>query len=179
MRKLVLYIACSLNGKIARMDGSVDWLENLPNPDANDYGYAEFMDSVETTVMGNKTYQQISGWDMEFPYKDKINYVLTRNVEKEEDAYVKFISDDPVAFIRMLKSGKGKNIWLIGGGQVNTLLWNHGLIDEIRVFIMPYILKSGIELFEGLPDESQLSLIRQHTFESGVTELVYTPSDNG
>ena len=111
MRKLVLYIACSLNGKIARKDGSVDWLENLPNPDQNDYGYAEFLESVETTVMGNKTYRQLIGWDIEFPYKNKTNYVLTRDINKSDDQYAKFISDDPVSFMNALKSEEGKDIW--------------------------------------------------------------------
>ncbi|MFC0877824.1 dihydrofolate reductase family protein [Saccharicrinis sp. FJH2] len=175
MRKVVLYIACSVNGKIARKDGSVDWLENLPNPDKDDYGYAGFLETIDTTIMGNKTYRQIIGWDIEFPYKNKTNYVLTRNRDKADDQYAKFISDVPVSFIKILKSGEGKNIWLIGGGQVNTLFWNNRLIDEIRVFIMPYVLSEGIELFEGLPHEMQLRLIRQNKFTSGVVELVYTP----
>ena len=58
-RKLILYIASSLNGKIADAEGRVDWLESMPNPDKLDYGYAEFYDSIDTTIQGNATYKQV------------------------------------------------------------------------------------------------------------------------
>lgn len=173
MRHIILYIACSLNGKIAREDGSVDWLEKIPNPDNSDYGYKTFIDSIDTTIMGNNTYQQLIGWNIEFPYKHKTNYVLSSKPPKEPDEYVTFIPGEPSAFIRELKMQEGKNMWLIGGGQANTLLWNTGLIDEIKLFIMPVVLNNGIDVFEGFPKENDLHLLNSKTYKSGVIELYY------
>ena len=173
MRKIIFYSAASLNGKISRPDGSVDWLEKLPNPDKTDHGYAAFYDSIDTTIQGGKTYRQIIGWDIEFPYIGKTNYVVTRNQQLENNGYVEFVTEKPVAFFQNLKKQDGKDIWLIGGGQINTLFLNAGLIDEIRVFIMPIILPDGIELFEMLPDEKMLELKATKEYTSGAVELVY------
>jgi len=173
MKQIKLYIAASLNGKIARPDGNVDWLEKLPNPDKTDHGYAEFYDSIDTTIQGGKTYRQIIGWDIEFPYIGKTNYVITRNQNLKKNDHVKFVTENPVEFFQNLKKQEGKDIWLIGGGQVNTLFLNAGLIDEIRVFIMPIILPDGIELFEMLPDEKMLKLKATKEYTSGAVELTY------
>jgi len=78
VRKIKLYIATSLNGKIASSDGNVDWLESIPNPEKTDYGYKAFYDSIDTTIQGYNTYNQILNWDIDFPYKGKKNYVLTK-----------------------------------------------------------------------------------------------------
>ena len=173
MKRIKLYIATSLNGKIAKADGSVDWLEKLPNPDNSDHGFAAFYDSIDTTIQGGKTYRQIIGWDIEFPYIGKTNYVITRNQNLKKNDHVKFVTENPVEFFQNLKKQEGKDIWLIGGGQVNTLFLNAGLIDEIRVFIMPIILPNGIELFEMLPEEKFLHLKATKEYSSGAVELVY------
>ena len=173
MKKIILYIASSLNGKIARRDGSVDWLEKLPIPEGTDHGYADFYDSIDTTIQGGKTYRQIIGWDIEFPYIGKTNYVITRNQNLENNGHVEFITEKPVEFFQNLKMQDGKNIWLIGGGQINTLFLNAGLIDEIRVFIMPIVLPDGIELFEMLPDDKMVELKETKKYNSGAVELVY------
>jgi dihydrofolate reductase len=77
MRKIKLYIAMSLNGKITKTDGRVTWLETLPNADKMDYGYADFYESVDTTIQGFNTYKQVLDWGIDFPYADKKNYVIT------------------------------------------------------------------------------------------------------
>lgn len=173
MRKIKLYIASSLNGKIARADGSVDWLETMPKPEETDYGYAEFLNSVDTTIMGNKTYKQLIGWNIPFPYVGKRNYVLTRNKFPDRSEFVEFIGANHLETIRQIKKQPGGDIWLIGGGQVNTLLFNAKLIDELLLFVMPIVIPDGIELFEGTPDLSQLTLINSRIYSSGVVELHY------
>lgn len=178
MRKIILYIACSLNGKIAREDGSIDWLEKIPNPDNSDYGYQAFLESIDTTIMGNNTYKQLIGWDIEFPYKDTTNYVLSIKTPDEPSKFATFIPGDPIAFIKELKKQPGKDIWLIGGGKVNSLLWNARLIDEIKLFVMPVLLSDGIDVFEGFPKENELKLLDSHRYESGVVELNYKASFN-
>lgn len=173
VRKIILYIATSLNGKIARLDGSVDWLEAIPNPDQDDHGYLEFYNSIDTTIQGYNTYDQIVGWGIEFPYKGKKNYVLTRKQDPGESEYVEFVTENHLKFIKQLKKQEGKDIWLIGGGKINTMLFNERLIDEIRVFIIPVVLPDGIELFTNTPVEEQLELISTKTYSTGAVEVVY------
>ena len=173
MKKIKLYIATSLNGKIAKSDGSVHWLEAIPNPDKLDYGYAAFYESIDTTLQGYTTYQQIMDWGIDFPYANKKNYVLTRKQGLNNTKDVDFITTKHLDFIKELKKQNGTDIWLIGGGQINTLLLNEGLIDEIRVFVMPIILPGGIELFELLPKETELILVESTAYATGVVELRY------
>jgi dihydrofolate reductase len=173
MKKIKLYIAASLNGKIARQNGSVDWLESIPNPEKNDYGYSKFYESVDVILMGNNTYQQIISWGIDFPYADKKNYVLTTNHELKNNKFVEFVSSNHIEFIKNLKTQEGKDIWLVGGGKINTLLLNNDLIDEIHIFIMPIILPDGIEVFEDFPKESNLKLTNSKTHDTGVVEMIY------
>jgi dihydrofolate reductase len=72
-----------------------------------------------------------------------------------------------------LKQEEGKDIWLVGGGQLNTVFLNENLLDEIDVFVMPIILSNGIELFESLPKETKLELIESKTYATGAVEIKY------
>jgi len=173
VRKIILYSALSLNGKIAKVDGSVEWLEHIPNPSKSDFGYYDFYATIDTTIMGNSTYQQVISWDIDFPYPTKKNYVLTRQAGLSNTEFVEFISENPIAFIKALKAQEGKDIWLIGGGQVNTFLLNHGLVDELQLHMMPIVLSDGIELFEGIPSETRLELLSCKSYEGGVSEFHY------
>lgn len=173
MRKIILYIASSLDGKIADIHGGVDWLHQIPNPEKSDYGYSDFFKSVDTTVMGNKTYQQVLGFDVAFPYTGLDNYVITRDRSLTKDDHVQFISENIVEFIIELKQTPGKDIWCIGGGQLVTLLLDHKLLDEIQIFIMPVILGEGIPLTDKLSDFSALMLNNTIAHSSGVIELHY------
>lgn len=163
----------SLDGKIADQNGSTDWLDQIPNPGENDYGYATLIESVDTTIMGNSTYQQIRSFPIPFPYSGLNNYVLTRNKSLENDEYVTFLSADFDKAIKALKHKKGKDIWLIGGSQINKMIHDYGMIDEYIIFVMPIILGSGISLFDANPDKATLRLTASKTYDSGVVELKY------
>jgi len=176
MRKLILYIASSINGKIARKDGAVDWLESIPNPDQSDYGYNEFYNSIDTTIMGYNTYAQIIGWDIDFPYRGKKNFVFTRKQQLPQSNDAEFVTKNHTHFIQALKQQPGKDIWLIGGGQLNTALFNVGLIDEIQLFVMPIVLPKGIDLFEALPKEALLHLEETKVHTSGAVSVRYSVS---
>lgn len=172
-RRIILYTACSLNGLIARPNGEVDWLDAVPNPEGSDYGFGEFYASVDITVQGSNTYEKVLSWGVDFPYPDKTNYVLTRQSGREDMEYVRFIREDPVAFVRRLQVSEGGDIWIVGGGQVNTLFLNAGLIDEMYLFIMPVVLPDGIPLFAPDTAEIYLRLLNTITHGSGVVELHY------
>ncbi len=173
MRKIKLYIAVSLDGKIADKDGNVKWLDELPNPDHLDFGYTEFLNSVDTTLMGNNTYRQLLSWGIEFPYSGKNNYVFTRNPELREDENVKYVSGNVVSFVKDIKSKTGGDIWLIGGGEINTILLNAGLIDEMIIFVIPVVLGEGIPLFRDSPHEAKAELIKTRSHGNRVVEINY------
>jgi dihydrofolate reductase len=174
MRKLIIYAAASLNGKIAKSDGDISWLNEIPAPEDSDHGFAEFYDSIDTTIQGFTTYKQVLGWDIEFPYKGKNNYVFTRNTSHKNTEFVTMVSADHISFVKYLKQQAGKNIWLIGGGQINTMLLNEKLVDEIRIFIMPVVLNKGIELFEKVPKETKLELIESESYSNGAVQIKYS-----
>jgi dihydrofolate reductase len=170
MRKIVSYIAASLDGKIAGPDDDLSWLDEFNSPE-NDYGYKDFMSSVDTTIMGNRTYRKILTFD--FPYKDKQNFVFTQHQPESVSEYVTFIDQNQLEFIRELKKKEGKNIWLIGGGKMNTFFLKNELLDELILFVIPVILGAGIPLFETTDLYKRLSLVKFHRYSNGVTELNY------
>ena len=151
----------------------MDWLDAVPNPENTDYGYYDFYDSIDVTIQGNSTYQQIIGWDLEFPYKEKRNYVITRNSSLEDTDDVTFISENHIERVKDLKSEAGKDIWLIGGGEVNAMLMKHGLIDEIKLHIMPIIIPGGRDLFSGLDADHRFEYLESKMYGNGVMEAHY------
>ena len=149
MRKIVLFIATSLDGYIARENGDIDWLFS-----DQDYGYSKFFDSIDTVLMGGKTYRQVMGFGGDFPYASKNCFVFTHDVSYESNDEVTFIHHNLEEFTTALKEKEGKDIWLIGGSEINTILLNEGLIDEMRIFMHPVILGHGIPLFKESSKES-------------------------
>ncbi len=175
MRKIILYIAASIDNYIAKTDGKVDWLDDpdFALQEGEDYGYDDFYKSIDTTLMGNATYQEVLGFDVPFPYPDKTNYVFSRSKQEGKHEFVKFISSDIVKFITELKEKDGKNIWLVGGGQINTIFLENGLIDQIILTIIPITLGDGIPLFQKGAIETKFVLEKNQTFKSGLVQLTF------
>ena len=174
MRKLKLYIAVSLDGKIASKDGSVDWLEKIPNPDQSDYDYQSFFETVDITLMGHSTYKSVDLQEHGDVYPGKENYVFTRDASIPSTEYFSFISQDPVEFIKPRLSEEGGDVWLIGGAQLNSLFFKAGMVDEIRMHIMPVALGEGIDL---LSEEIPFQLYKLEgtkSYASGTVMLSYT-----
>ena len=172
MRKILLYTATSLDGFIAREDESLDWLDNFPYIEGEDYGYQHMYASIDTTLMGNGTYRLVQSFDVPFPYPDKTNYVFTKDSTLTKDEYVHFVSGDIINFVKELKSKEGKHIWLVGGGQINAIFLEQGLIDEIHLSVIPIYLGKGIHLFHGV-GSGNLILKEQKTYDNGVMKLLY------
>jgi dihydrofolate reductase len=167
MRKLKLFTATSIDGFITGKDEDLTWLFA-----DGDYGYKDFYDSIDTTLSGYNTYRLTLTFGT-FPYPDKTNYVFSRLHQHREETPVTFISTDPCLFVKKLKEKRGKDIWLVGGGQINSLLLNGGLIDELIISVHPIILGKGILLFEGIPNQTALQIIKSQTFESGLLQVTY------
>ncbi|WP_051237934.1 dihydrofolate reductase family protein [Lacticigenium naphthae] len=170
-RKLLLFIASSVDGFIATEDESLEWLFEVEGE--GDNGYAEFYATVDTLVMGRKTYDWIMNQDLEeFPYKNKDCFVFTHSFT-EHTADVTFIRDDPTSFIDALKKQAGKNIWLVGGGQLFSSFLQENLVDELIITVAPVLLGKGIPLFRGGYAQTGLFLKGMRNFNQFV-ELHYT-----
>ncbi len=160
MPKVVLYIAMSLDGKIARSNDQLDWLFAVEGD--GDNGYAEFFKTVGAVIMGRKTYEEVLTLEQgEYPYKNIPNYILTRQPDREAE-HVTF-TDEPIEeLIHRLKGEVDQDIWLIGGGEIIKAAMEHDLIDRYEIAIAPVVLGEGIPLFPEGTKETKFRLTSQH-----------------
>jgi len=174
-RKVVLYIAQSLDGFIAGKDDDLSWL-SVVEKSGEDYGYQNFINSVDTVIMGRKTYDKVLSFGIEFPHKSKKCYVIS-NSKTGHDEYVEFINDDLIAFIESLKSKPGKNIYLDGGAMLVQEMLRLNLIDEMILSVIPVLLGKGIHLFGEYntlsKPHTKLQLQSCKYFETGLVQLQY------
>lgn len=169
-RQLVLYIATSLDGYIARPSGEIDWLI----ADDQDYGYNEFLAEVDTVLMGRKTYEQILSFGVEYPYQAKENYVFTHDEQFQPSSHATVVHSDVAAFISNLRSTEGKNIWLVGGAELIRYCMAYKLLDQMIIFIQPIVLGAGIPLFlSGIP-ETSLRCTHCQSYANGMVQVSYT-----
>ncbi|MBU9722751.1 MULTISPECIES: dihydrofolate reductase family protein [Bacillaceae] len=170
MRKLVLFIATSLDGYIATKDESLDWLFKVDGE--GDNGYSEFYETVDTILMGRKTYDWIIQQGIgEFPYKDKECYVFSRS-PIEDNENVSFINENITSFTQELIKQGGKNIWIVGGGELLHSFLKEKMVDEMIVTIAPTIIGNGIPLFKEGKLKLDLKLKGTRTYNQFV-ELHY------
>ena len=173
MKQVILYIACSLDGFIARPDGSIDFLKKYEGKN-EDYGYHEFMKKVDCVIMGSKTYEQcleFEGW----PENKKLKtIVLTkRNLRKVLGANISFYSGLLDELMKEVKRESKKNVWLVGGAEVVQSFLKEGLIDEMIISIIPVHLGEGISLFGNAGEEVELELIKNKVYKDGIVQLQY------
>jgi dihydrofolate reductase len=174
MKKVILYIAQSIDGYIARNDGSVDFLENIDNDDQSDHGYSEFMAGIDTVVMGRKTFEVIESFDIDWPYPTCKSYVVSRKEDyKTGNKDVEILQSNIAEEIEKLKTEPGKDIWLLGGGELVKYFFQNDLIDEIMLSIVPVVLGSGIPLFPASYPECKFEMYSVRDFSSGIVTLSY------
>jgi len=173
-RKVVLYIAMSLDGYIAKQDDSIDFLSKVETP-GEDYGYTEFNKTVDTIIWGRKTYDKLKSFGIEFPHKDKKVFVLSKSNTGKEP-YIQYVSDIK-SLIADLRNESGKDIYCDGGSETVKEMLRYSLIDKMIISIIPYLLGSGIRLFrDGLPEQN-MKLINSQSFPSGLVQLCYEKAD--
>ncbi len=168
-RRVVLYIAQSLDGYIARLNGEVDWLAGDGSDPEADFGFLTFYERIDTVVLGRKTYDQVVNElsPNEWPYEGKKCFVLTRqNLLSNEQ--VTFINEHFVSFIEALKQQEGQDIWIVGGSGVIDPLVKANVIDDYIISLMPVILGDGISLFEKKNPEILLTLKKAKTYNGGI-----------
>ena len=178
-RKLILYISCSLDGYIAKPGEDLTFL-NKVEKEGEDYGYNKFLSTVDTVIIGRKTFDWVMNQVNQFPHADKETYVITRT-GKPEQGNIKFYSGDLMKLVIALKQKKGKNIFCDGGGElVNQLLYKR-LFDILIISIIPVLVGNGIRLFQDGRPEQDVELISVKKFETGLVQLHYkmiTEPDN-
>lgn len=171
-RKVILYIAMSLDGFIAGKNDELDFLKQVETA-GEDYGYAQFIETIDTVIMGRKTYEIVLSFGIGFPHADKKSYVLTRT-SRVADANVTFFNGDVKTLLDDLRKTDGKNIFIDGGAEVVHLLLKNQLIDELIISIIPVLLGDGIRLFKGEEPGQKLELISTKSFEKGLVQLHYS-----
>lgn len=170
-RKILVYIATSADGYIARADGSVDWL-NRPRT-AGDYGMGAFFRTIDTILWGRKTYDMSAGMGGGgFGAKTR-NYVFTHRPPRSPVAGVEFVNQPVSAFAKRLRAQAGKNIWIMGGGGLIASFLDADEIDEFIVHVIPAFIGEGIPLIHPKRRSVELALLASRRFSDGVVRLHY------
>lgn len=175
MRKLVLYIAVSLDGYIAKPNDDLSFL-SIVQQEGQDYGYADFINTVDAVIVGRKTYDKVISMGFDFPHADKDAYVITRT-PRPSIGSVKFYTGNLTTLVKKLKSESGKNIFCDGGAEIVNELLKNNLIDEFIISVIPILLGNGIKLFNDGRPEQKLELVSTKQFEKGLTQLYYKLAD--
>ena len=171
MRKVTFSVANSLDGFIARKDGTYDWI--LGDQDATST-MAEFWKTIDTVVWGRKTYEPVLRSGQPFPtFPGVKNYVFSQTLEVGQNKDVEIIRADAVEFVRRLKNQNGKAIFVMGGGELARSLLEADLLDEIGLNIHPVVLGSGIPLFHNMSRQINLELLENRTLKNGCVSLLY------
>ena len=148
-KNIVVYIAASLDGYIARENGEIDWLESVEGE--GDNGYEAFYQTCDAVVMGKATYDHVLKLTPEFPYPDKKCYVFSRSAQGK-DQYVEFVNESVASFLNNLNHDT-KKIWLVGGADILADFLKAERVDEFIISVIPILLGAGIPLFkQGIPE---------------------------
>lgn len=172
--EIKLFIAQTLDGYIARADGALDWLDELASPQGEDYGYANFLTTISTIIMGRNTYQQILSFGVDWPYAEQKTIIFTTNKTMEVSTPNTEISDElNTQYVQKIKDSAQGNIWIVGGGKLIQSFLAIDAIDEMIISQVPRILGQGIRLFPEGTKETPLQLVTTTNYDKGVINLKY------
>ena len=171
-RNVVVHIATSADGFIARPDGDLEWLTSRPAPDGF-YGMNAFMRSIDTKVLGRKTYEASVRLGAKFESKNR-HIVFSRHAPlPDAPSGVEFVSEAVGPFVSRLRAQPGKDIWLMGGGEIIASFLDEHAIDEFVITVVPVFIGDGIPLLARRHRHVQLDLDSIERFEDGVVQLHY------
>jgi len=170
-RKVILYIATSLDGYIAKPNDDLDFL-NIVEQEGQDYGYADFVKNVDAVIVGRKTYDKVIAMGFDFPHADKDAYIITRT-SRPNIGSVKFYTGDLKSLVLKLKNESGKNIFCDGGAEIVNELLKEDLIDEYIISVIPILVGNGTQLFKDGRPEQKIELVSVKSFEKGLIQLHY------
>ena len=176
-RKIIVYIAMSADGYIARPDGDVEWLNRRPH--TVDYGMREFYPTIDTILWGRKTYDWLINYYKKKGKKDGMfdtklaNYVFSRKPRRRKVTGVEFVSEPVKKFAQRLRATPGKHIWMMGGGELIASFLDAGEIDEFDIHVIPVFIGKGIPLVAPRHRDVLLHLRSSRKYPDGVVRLRY------
>ena len=170
-RQLILYIATSVDGYIAPENEDLGFL-SVVEQEGEDYGYASFTATVDTVIMGRKTYDKVVAMGVTDPHPGRALYVVTRT-PRPSQGDIHFHTGDVVRLVRGLKATKGKNIYCDGGAQLVDALIQHDLIDRYCISVVPVLLGGGVRLFRDGRPHHALRLVESRGFPKGLVQSWY------
>lgn len=172
--KTILYIAQTIDGFIANDDGSLDWLTPFEES-GEDYGYTAFLQRIDAVVMGAKTYHQVLGFDLGWPYQAMQSFVLTNQDIKPAYPDIELHSGNVEKLVDHIRKNAKKDLWLVGGADIIRQFQEANLIDEYILFTMPVLIGTGIPLFSNTTNMLNQSLQCTYSkqYDSGVIQTNY------
>ena len=178
--RVTIHMAASLDGFIARKDGSVDWMETSDRFEDGQVMAPEFVASflktIDCYVMGSRTYETALNFEargLGWSYGDKPTVVLTRRELPKTRSSVEFYAGDLESLVEQRLKPRFRSIWFVGGGAVSGECLRRGLADEVRYSILPILIGDGIAFFENLRQDVALHLLEVNAYQSGVVALRY------
>ena len=177
-RKVIVHIAMSADGYIARTDGDLQWLTARPAP-AGFYGIDAFMQSIDTKVLGRKTYEASLRMGANFDSKRRTIVFSRHPRPKDAPPTVEFTDEAIGVFVNRLRKSQGKDIWLMGGGEIIASFLDAQAIDEFVISVVPIFIGDGIPLIARRHRHVSLSLRSTEKFEDGVVQLRYAVQGAG
>lgn len=178
--RVTIHMAASLDGFIARRDGSVDWLETADHFEAGETMSPEsveaFLRTIDCYVMGSRTYETALDFEAKglgWAYGDKPTFVLTRRTLRKTRNSVEFYAGDLGQLVGERLTPSFRSIWFVGGGEVSAACLRQGLADEVRYSIVPILIGDGIAFFRGLDKDVALHLVETKAYKNGLVALRY------
>jgi dihydrofolate reductase len=178
--RVTIHMASSLDGFIARKNGSVDWLETSDHFEGGEVmapeSVAEFLRTIDCYVMGSRTYETALDFEAKglgWAYGDKATFVLTHRELRKTRNTVEFLAGDLERLVEERLKPNFRSIWFVGGGAVSGECLRRGLADELRYSILPILIGDGISFFERLDRDVALHLLEVKSYESGMLALRY------
>jgi dihydrofolate reductase len=171
-RKIIVNLATSADGFIARPDGNIDWLTDRPAPKGF-YGLPEFERSIDAKILGRKTFEQSIELGARFS-TGPIHYVFSRQLSPASvPPRVRFVTEPIRTFAERLRTQPGKNVWMMGGGDIIASFLDEGAIDEVIITIVPVFIGEGIPLLSPRHRTVELRLIAVQDFPDSVVQVHY------
>jgi dihydrofolate reductase len=176
-RKIIVYIATSADGYIARPDGDIEWLNRRPR--TVDYGMNAFYPTIDTILWGRKTYDWVLAYYKKKHKKDGMfdtklaNYVFSRKPPQWAARGVEFVSEPVKLFAQRLRAMSGKHIWMMGGGELIASFLDAGEIDEFDIHVIPTFIGEGIPLMAPHHRDVPLRMRSARRYRDGVVRLRY------
>mgnify|MGYP001218825390 CR=1 FL=1 len=176
------FIATSLDGYIARADGSLDWLDDAQGliPEGEDCGYLEFMASIDGIVMGRHTFERVLTFDP-WPYGQTPVYVLSHApiaIPVVLASAVHSFQGTLESLVALLGAKGFRHLYVDGGQTIQGLL-RSGLLDDLTITVVPVLLGAGRPLFGSLAHDVELTLMRSHAYEFGFVQSTYRVERDG